>query len=113
MWKGIRQNRPCVTVNIHFPKQKIDQRNGQKDQARNAKQKVCGRIEVTKSLRKRKPGCEEWFLNPENLRHSTCPANALADVRGQALGCEPRSQRKVDIGCVPADALHAQGSVRI
>src|SRR5579859_6311191 len=71
------------------------------------------RIEVAESLRKRKPGREQWVLNTENLTHTPCPADALADMSGQALCGETRRLRNVDVGCVPAKPVHAQGSVSI
>jgi hypothetical protein len=42
-----------------------------------------------------------------------CPANALADVRGERLGGQPGGLRNIDIGRVPAQLLHAQGGMRV
>ena len=113
MRKSIRQNRPGVPVDVHLPEEKVDERDGQKDQAWYRKQKVGGRIEVAQSLRKRQARCKEGILNTQNLRHAACPPNALAYVRGQALRCQTRCQRNVDVRRVPAKTLHAQRCMRI
>ena len=60
-----------------------------------------------------RPRSEERIVGPQNLDHAACPANALADMRGEALGGEAGGLRNVDVGGVPAAHLHAQRGVRI
>src|SRR6185437_6799643 len=91
----------------------IDQRDSEEYKAWDGEYKMRGRIEVTEPLGKFQSGTEQGILNAQDLGHAPGPANALADVRGQALRGQTRRLGNVDICRVPAPALHAQRGVRI
>src|SRR6516225_8393351 len=113
MRKGIRQNGPRVAVYVDRSEEKIDERNGQKDQARYGKQEMRCCVQVAKPLRKGEAGCEQRILNTEDLSHTARPANALTDMRGEALCCQTRGLWNVDVSRTPAEPLHAQRGVSI
>src|ERR1700722_14661603 len=66
-------------------------------------------VEVAEALRECEARSEERIFRAQDLNHAARPANALAYVRGKALGGEASSLRDVDVGRVPAGHLHAQG----
>ena len=54
---------------------------------------------------------EERIVCPEDLDHATCPANSLAYMAGEALGCQARCLRNIDVGGIPSACLHAERGV--
>ena len=100
----VSEYRQRVAIDIHHPEKQIDQRNGQKNKARKRKQKMGGGIEITQPLRKRKPAREQWIFHAQDLHHAARPADPLADV-GRL--------RDIDVRCIPAPTLHAQGCVGV
>ena len=109
----VSEYRQRVAIDIHHPEKQIDQRNGQKNKARKRKQKMGGGIEITQPLRKRKPAGEQWIFHAQDLHHAARPADALPDMRCQALGRESGRLRDIDVRCIPAPTLHAQGCVGV
>src|SRR6185437_889869 len=113
MRSGVGQHRPGIAVNIYFAEKQEDQRDSEENKAWDGEQKMSGGIEVAKPLGKLQSGAEQGILDAQDLGHAAGPANALADVRGQALGGQARCLGNVNVCGVPAPALHAQSGMRI
>src|ERR1700739_1516037 len=113
MWKRIGQDRPCIPIDIHFPKNEIDQRDSQKDQAGNGEEKMRCSVEIAQPLRERKPGGKQRVLEAQDLRHAAGPADALANMSGETLSGESGGQRNIQERSIPTVALHAERRMRI
>jgi hypothetical protein len=65
-------------------------------------------VEVAEALRECEAGSKERIFGAQDLNHAARPADALADVGRELLGCEARCLRNIDVRRVPAGHLHAQ-----
>ena len=100
----VGQNGGPEAGNVGVTQEQIDQRRGKKNEARQRIEEVAHGVEVAEPLRQTEAGREERIISAQNLNHAACPANALAHVRGEALGRESGSLGNVDVGSVPAYA---------
>ncbi len=91
----------------------VRDRHGQEDQPWNAIEEMQHGVAVADPLEHAQPLAEQWVVDPEDLRHATRPADALADVAGQAFGCETSSLHRAQICRVVAEPVQLEGSVRV
>ena len=117
---GEREVRQCVgedggpeAGNVGVIEEQINERRGEKDEARHRVKKMAHGVEVAEPLGEFEAGRKERIFGAHDLDHAARPADALADVRGEALSGEAGSLRNVDVGRVPAGHLHAQRGVRV
>src|SRR5579862_5065105 len=113
MGKRICEDGNPVARNDRSPQEKIDKRSTEEHHTRHRIQEVYHRVEVTKPLRELQSWTEERIIRTQNLNHPAGPANALTDVRGQALGGQPGCLWNVDVGGVVPAPLHAQRSMSV
>ena len=89
------------------------QRRGQEDQPRNTGQEVQHRVDVADALRQLQPFTKQRVIKAEYLHHPARPADALADMRRQALRRQAGRLRNTHIGrSVPA-TMQAQRGVGV
>ena len=109
----VGQNGGPVAGNVGVIEKQIDQRRGEEDEARHRVEEMAHGVEVAEPLREGESGSEERIVGAQYLNHTARPANALADVRGEALRRESRGLRNIDVGRIPLMHLHAQSGVRV
>ena len=109
----IGQNHRAVGLEHLRAKEQVGQRRRHENQSRQAIEKVQHRVDVAQPLAQRQAAPEQGVVDAEDLRHATCPADALTDVRRQALGGQPGGLRDAKIGGVVALATHLQRGVSV
>ena len=94
-------------------KEQKGQGRGEEHQPRQPHQKVHHGVGVADALEDRQALAQQRVVGAENLHHAPRPADALADMRRQALGRQPCCLRNAQVGRGPAVAVQAQGGVGI
>ncbi|MNC10971.1 hypothetical protein D3C75_586540 [compost metagenome] len=74
------------------------QRRGQEHQPWQAGQEVQHGVGIAHPLEQAQPTAEQRVVGTEDLHHAPGPANALADVRRQALGGQAGRLRNAQVG---------------
>ncbi len=89
------------------------QRRGQEDDPWQAIEEVQHRVGVAEPLHEAQALAEHRVVHPQDLRHATGPADALADVRREAFGGQASGLRHRDVGAAVAGTVQADGGMRI
>ena len=89
------------------------QGRSEEHQPRQSHQKVHHGVGVADALEDRQALAQQRVVSAENLHHAPRPTDALADMRRQAFGRQPRRLRNTQIGRGPAIAVQTQGGMGI
>ena len=76
-------------------------------------QKVQHGVEKAQALRQGEAAPQKRIIQAENLNHAAGPADALPDVGGERIGCEPRGKRRFRKDGIPAAAVKFQRRVSV
>src|SRR3981081_3305664 len=113
MWQSEGQDRCPVAGEIRQAEDEIEQRRGEKNDARNTVEIVKRGVEVAEALRDAEAAAEQRVVSTQDRCHATGPTNALADVAGEGFGGEPGCLSDVDVGGIPAGTLEPKRGVGV